>query len=73
MTRRAEELAAAGKLDDPSKMIELWSRGMQDGSCRGFTGGLAVAVDHVEGSWACILPGDDPGNKQCFWVPSDAI
>jgi hypothetical protein len=70
---KAEELVAAAKLDDPSKMIELWSAGMQDRTCRGFTGGLAVAVERVEGGWACVLPGDEPNNKPCFWIPADAI
>jgi hypothetical protein len=70
---KAQDLIAAGKLDDPSKMIDLWSAGMKDGSCRGFTDGLAVAIDHKEGDLACILPGDDPQNKQCFWVSSGAL
>lgn len=70
---KAEELVAASKLDDPSKMIKIWAEGMQDRTCRGFTGGLAVSVEKVDGRWACILPGDEPENKQCFWVPSEAV
>jgi hypothetical protein len=70
---KAEELIAAGKLADPSKAIKIWSEGMQTQTCRGFTSGLAVAVEKVDGKLACILPGDDPANKQCFWVSAEAV
>ena len=70
---KATELIAAAKSGDTSKTIKLWADGMQDQSCRGFAPGLPIKVDRREGDLTCILPGDDPANKQCFWVDSAAV
>ena len=70
---KALELIAASKLDDKSQYIKLWAAGMKDESCRGFAPGLPVKVDHKEGELSCILPGDDPQNKQCFWIESKTL
>ena len=70
---KALELIAASKSADTSKFIQLWADGMKDQTCRGFADGLPVKVDHAEGNLACILPGDDPKNKQCFWIEASSI
>lgn len=70
---KALALIAASKSGDTSKYIQLWSDGMKDQTCRGFAPGLPVKVDHKEGDLTCVLPGDDPQNKQCFWVESKAL
>jgi hypothetical protein len=70
---KATELIAASKSGDTSKFITLWADGMKDQTCRGFSPGLPVKLDHQEGDLTCILPGDDPANKQCFWIDSKAL
>jgi uncharacterized lipoprotein YajG len=70
---KAVELIAASKLDDKAKFIKLLTDGMKDETCRGFASGLPVKVDHTEGNLACILPGDDPQNKQCFWIEATSL
>ncbi len=70
---KAVELIAAAKSGDTSKFIKLWAAGMKDQTCRGFAPGLPVKIDHTEGNLTCILPGDDPENKQCLWIESTAL
>ena len=70
---KALELIAASKLEDKTQFIMLWAAGMKDQRCRGFAPGLPIKVDHKEGDLACILPGDDPQNKACFWIEAKAV
>jgi hypothetical protein len=70
---KAVEMITASRAGDTSKVMKIWADGMKDQTCRGFAPGLPVKVDHKEGDLACILPGDDPENKQCFWIESKAL
>ena len=59
----AAELVA---LDDTNpRYIEIWAKGMQDKSCRGFSVGLTVSVDGRTDGMACVKSAEDAA---CFWV-----
>jgi predicted small lipoprotein YifL len=70
---KALELIGALKKGETQKAIKLWADGMKDQTCRGFAPGLPVKIDHTEGDLACILPGDDPENKRCFFIDAKAL
>ena len=70
---KALELIAAAKSDPMGKFIKLLGDGMKDETCRGFGEGLPVKVVQKEGDLTCILPGDDPKNKQCFWIENSSF
>jgi len=59
----AAKLAATAETDPA--YIEIWAKGMQDGSCRGFSAGLDVTVEERADGLACVKAADD---KACFWV-----
>lgn len=61
-TRLAE---LQGKDFDP-EYIEIWAKGMQDGSCRGYSAGQDVSVEERSDGLACVKAADD---TQCFWMP----
>lgn len=67
------ELIAAQKSDPTTKFVKLMAEGMKDETCRGFGDSLPVKVDHAEGNLTCILPADDPKNKQCFWIANQSL
>lgn len=70
---QALELIAAAKSDPTGKFIKLMAEGMKNEACRGFADGLPVKIAQTDGDLSCILPGDDPQNKQCFWVESSSF
>ena len=49
---------------DPA-YIEIWAKGMQDQSCRGYSAGQEVTVDERADGMACVRAADD---EACFWV-----
>lgn len=61
--------AVAAKLipleDTNPAYIEIWAKGMRDGSCRGYSAGQEVAVVERADGMACVRAADD---DVCFWV-----
>lgn len=49
---------------DPA-YIEIWAKGMQDQSCRGYGAGREVTVEDRAEGMACVRADDD---EACFWV-----
>lgn len=70
---KSREIIAAAKSDPAGKFIKLLGEGMKNQTCRGFGDGLPVKVVQKEGDLTCILPADDPQNKQCFWIESASL
>ena len=63
----AAELVA---LDDTNpRYVEIWAKGMQDQSCRGFSAGLTVTVADRADGMACVK---SAGDATCFWVKESA-
>lgn len=65
--------AAATRLlaleDTDAAFVGIWAKGMQDGSCRGYSAGQEVTVDERGDGMACVRAADD---KACFWVEDAA-
>jgi hypothetical protein len=59
----AAKLAALDEFDPA--YIEIWAKGMQDQSCRGYSAGQEVTVDERGDDMACVRAADD---EACFWV-----
>ena len=59
----AAKLAALEDVDPA--YIEIWAKGMQDQSCRGYSVGQQVTVEDRADGMACIRAADD---EACFWV-----
>jgi hypothetical protein len=51
-----------------ARYISIWAQGIQDLSCRGFSGGLEVTVEARDGTVACVRTAED---DVCYWVRAD--
>ena len=64
-----KDKATAAKLlplqDYDPAYIDIWAKGMADGSCRGYSAGVEVTVEDRGDGMACVKAADDDA---CFWV-----
>ena len=64
-----KDKATAAKLlplqDYDPAYIDIWAKGMADGSCRGYSAGVEVTVEDRGDGVACVKATDDDA---CFWV-----